>query len=665
MVKLFLSDSPFLRLVLPLIAGIWLSCQTQLSSFYLTGLSIFLFVLFAAFYYYYQLRPTFRLGFVAGMLMTICMLSFGAALQALRKPFFIDSNEMATLKVQVIRFVGETDKNNKYEASIVGLPHDSCNSYIEESGVIYLSKKNQTQEINIGSSLNIYGQLLPFEPPALPFQFDYSGYLINNRVAFRMIVKDYEVLVEEGESISLELYLEKFKDYLNKRFIEYGLGKQELAILNAMFLGDKYQLSIEQKQAFTGAGAMHLLAVSGLHVGIIYLIISWLFRLMIRNKVAVFICVFLMLWLYALLTGFSASVLRATIMFSVIEIGKFSQRRISIVNLLSASMVIILLIDPLFIYSIGFWLSHCAVASIVLFYPYVNQLIYFRFPPFRWFWSILALSVTAQLGAIPISLVTFHQFPVFFILTNWLLIPVVTPVLVLALLSALLSPFGLILSVIVPALNDLLGFMNNITHLISDFPYSSITQIPFNWWQMLLFYGFLIILIIRLEIQTLKSLRLLLLMAVLFVISLHVNRFLVPDEGLIAVETRKGTFVNYFNPNVNEVYMSSELTGKDIDWFLSGIWQNYGVDSKPLFYKDCAVIDSLCNIKVIDGKSILIVRNGFEEEVNRIKMNFDFIVNLDPKDRIVNNKDHGFKRIMLYEIPSLCFYEEKKYELKP
>ncbi|MCU4164832.1 ComEC/Rec2 family competence protein [Carboxylicivirga caseinilyticus] len=665
MVKLFLSDSPFLRLVLPLITGIWLSGKTQLPSFYLTGISILLFILFAGFYYYYQLKPTFRLGFVAGLLMTICMLSFGATLHALRKPLFIDSNEMAVFKVQVISFVGETDINNKYEASIIDVSKDTLTSYIKESGIIYLSKNSQKQEIKAGTNLYISGQLLSFEPPTLPFQFDYSDYLKNNRVAFRMIVKDYQVLVDEGEFISLRLYLEKFKEYLNKRFIEYGLGQEELAILNAMFLGDKYQLSLEQKQAFTQAGAMHLLAVSGLHVGIIYLIVSWLFRLMIRNKVAVFICVFIMLWLYALLTGFSASVLRATIMFSVIEIGKFSQRRITIVNLLSASMFIILLIDPLFIYSIGFWLSHCAVASIVLFYPYVNRLVYFSFPPFRWFWSILALSVTAQLGAIPISLVTFHQFPVFFIFTNWLLIPVVTPVLVLALLSALLSPIGILLSVIVPALNDLLGFMNNITHLISNLPYSSITQIPFTWWQMLFFYSFLVVLIIRLEVQTLKSLRLLLLMAILFVICLHVNRFLVPDEGLIAVETEKGTFVNYFNPNVNEVYMVSELTDKDIDWFLSGVWQSYGIHSKPLYYKDCMEIDSLCIVKVIDGKSILIVRNGVEEEVDKVKMNFDFIVNLSPKDRIINNEDNGFKSIMLYEKPYLCFYEEKKYELKP
>ncbi|MBS2098922.1 ComEC/Rec2 family competence protein [Carboxylicivirga linearis] len=648
MVKLFFSYSPFLKVVVPFIIGIWLFNQFDIS-IVLLGITTLLVMLgYGLFVYLYQKRPVFKLGFLSGVLMILFMICFGVTYHSLRAPVIIDSINEVSFKVQVRKWIGETEKNNKYKAKIKNVPHDSLRYLINKDGIIYVSKSTNDVRIGSGSNLNVSGRLLPFDAPVMPYQFNYSQYLKNNRISFRLIVFDSDLSADSNGFSDLELFLISYKEYLNERFLENGMGKEELAIINAMFLGDKHQLTFEQKQAFVDAGAMHLLAVSGLHVGIIYLLVSGLFKKLFKNRKSVFISVFITLWLYALLTGFSASVLRATIMFSVIEIGRLSQRRIYIINLLSISMFIILLIDPLFVYSVGFWLSHCAVAGIVLFYPYFDRLIYFKFPPFRWFWSILALSITAQLGALPISIATFHQFPVFFALTNWMLIPIVTPVLVLSVLGAVFSPVSFLMQLIVPALSDLLSYMNHTTEAISGLSYSSLHHIPFTYWQMALLFIALITLLIRIELKTLKSLQLFLLMAILFVGSLHLNRLIMPEKGIVAVETEKGMVVNYFDPFVNELIVSDKMTKKEIDWLFDGLWSNIGVSNKPVIYQQCMNADSVFNARMVNGRSVLVVRKYLKKSPIAIDEKFDYIFNVQSDNSPLNGDGEDLNCIMLY-----------------
>nr|WP_321451094.1 ComEC/Rec2 family competence protein [uncultured Carboxylicivirga sp.] len=657
MVKLFVSNSPFLRLVIPMMLGIWISYHHSISFTIVGVATVIALTIYGLFTWYYRVKPNYQLGFLSGILMVVFMLSFGMLNYSIRKPYIIESTQKESFRLRINRSVGETEKNTKYEAVILSSLHDSTKEHVGLKGIIYLSKNNT---IDVGTVVNVQGKLLNYDSPQIPYQFNYSRYLKNNRIAFRMVVSTFAIQANPANTFNFEIYLLKYKEYFNRRLRQFGMQPEELAILNAMFLGDKFQLTQEQKHAFVGAGAMHLLAVSGLHVGIIYLLLSFLFGAVFKNRKAVFVSVFVMLWLYAVLTGFSASVLRATIMFSVIEIGKFSQRRISIVNLLSVSMFIILLIDPLFVFSVGFWLSHCAVASIVLFYPYVNSWVYFRFPPFCWLWSVLALSLTAQLGALPISLATFHQFPLLFIFTNWLLIPIVTPVLVLALICAILSPLSIVMQLFVPALNDLLSYMNNVASSINEWPYASISHISFSNWQMILLYAILIMVLIRSEFKTYKSLQWLLVVLVLFVSSTHLNRFLNPQEGITIIETDNGMLVNYFNPEINEVYMSTGLNESDVGWMLSGIWSEYGVMQKTIFYQTCSSADSIIETKNVNGKIILIIRENLDLERGRNDIHFDYLVQMSSNYCLNADWSRGSDEIMFLEKGLRAIWNEKK-----
>ncbi|MCG8581768.1 MAG: ComEC family competence protein, partial [Bacteroidales bacterium] len=461
MLTLFLKKSPFIRLIIPVIAGVYLAfkipdAQKELSLLLLLSLACFI-----GFSYWFKRNAIYKYRHLSGIL-GIVLFFFWAALYAqLRMPQIPDLEGEGVLKVQLTESIGETDKNYKYEVQLLSLHNDSLKVLTQSKGIVFVPKNQDGRKLIPGDVIYSKGWFIPFSKPDTRFDFDYSSYLHNQRIAFRFVVRNYHVVDSEIGSFDLFMQSARLKQYLNEKFIAAGMSKSQLAILNALFLGDKSKLTYEQKVAFSNAGAMHLLAVSGLHVGIIYMLLISIFTSLglKKNNIVVACIVISLLWIYAFITGFSPSVLRASLMFTILETGRITSRKTGIFNLLGASMFIIVVIEPLSIFNIGFWLSHCAVASIVCFYSKINNWLSFQFPPLRWLWSVVAVSLAAQIGTLPISIYAFHGFPLYFIITNILLIPIVTPIHVLAVFSSLFSFSSLVLSVFVPSLGDLLTFM--------------------------------------------------------------------------------------------------------------------------------------------------------------------------------------------------------------
>ncbi len=627
MIKVFLTKAPFLRIVLPLILGIYLGKYFvgQLNLLLLVASVVLL--VFILFYLWYSKHPKYSWRFIFGIIAFVFLTCFGCVLYGIRPPISIDYNEVVTLKLQVISNVGESKKSNKYEVILKGVMSDSLFNHVGDKGLVYFSKQKYPVEFKPGQVVLLKGRLMPFTPSNVPYKFDYSAYLINNRISFRLLGYESKLLGDETASLSIPVVCANIRSSYNEILNQYGMEEEQLAIINAIFLGDKSQLSTEQKEAFSGAGAMHLLAVSGLHVGIIYLMLLAVFkRVLGKRRILIFILLVAFLWAYAFLTGFSPSVLRATIMFMVIEIGKMLKRNIGIANLLSVSMFIILLIEPLSIYSVGFWLSHCAVASIVLFYPIVNRWFYFKFPPLRWAWSMCALSMTAQLGAAPISILVFHEFPLLFVLSSLLLIPIMAPVLIFCMIIIVFGFWTVVPVILVPALSDMLLYMGGVVEAIDRCSFSSIANISFEWWHMILLYMTLIMGLISIETKTIKSIKRLSIVAILFVASLHLNRLLLPNEGALSIELNDGLIINCFNANVNEVYLDKKISTKEAMYNLSGFWSHYGANSNYRIYKSCDQLDSMLTVKTIMRKHALIVRSKVVWPSKPLKHNIDVLV---------------------------------------
>jgi competence protein ComEC len=264
------------------------------------------------------------------------------------------------------------------------------------------------------------------------------------------------------------------------------MGENELAIINALLLGQKQDISSALYKNYTNSGAIHILAVSGLHVGVLLLLLQHILTPLFHFKNGSLYKIFLIviiLWAFALLTGGSASVIRATTMFTIVTIAINIKRKTNIYNTLIASAFVILIFKPQFIFDVGFQLSYSAVFSIVAFQPLIVKLWQAPNKIIGFFWNTFSVTLAAQFAVLPISLFYFHQFPGLFWLSNLIIIPALPLILglgLLCILGILLQLPEKITGVMVYGLEQLIAYMNQYLQWISSFENFIIKDIHFN-----------------------------------------------------------------------------------------------------------------------------------------------------------------------------------------
>lgn len=266
----------------------------------------------------------------------------------------------------------------------------------------------------------------------------------------------------------------------------YIAGHQQQAIASALILGVTDGLDNELTQAYAASGAMHVLAVSGLHVGIIYGIILLVLRPLTRNQkgkwVVALLSIFL-LWGYAMVTGFSPSVLRAVTMFSFVALARPLNYRTNIYNILAVSAFCLLLINPYLIMSVGFQLSYLAVIGIV----YLQPLVYRLWSPRSLFldkiWQITCVSLAAQLATFSLGILYFHQFPVYFLFSNLFVIPGAIGILLSGIMLLALSSFTAVAEVVGYFLTWLIKGLNYLVLTVEQLPFSIIENMYITTFQ--------------------------------------------------------------------------------------------------------------------------------------------------------------------------------------
>jgi len=240
-----------------------------------------------------------------------------------------------------------------------------------------------------------------------------------NIVSMGFLSKEDYTLIERKQPGIFSSFFNGIRAYLSLQ-ISNHLNENEASLARALILGDKSLLSLETRETFGNAGAMHVLAISGLHVGIIMYLLFFLFKRFtkwISRRTAVVVTV-LFLWVFAGVTGWSPSVVRATLMFSLLLIGQQWGRSGNAMNTLFFSAFLLLLYDPLLIFDIGFQLSYGAMLGIFVFFDRVRSLVKTRSWLLTKAWEGTALGISAQMFTIPLVLYHFHQFPNYFWLTN-------------------------------------------------------------------------------------------------------------------------------------------------------------------------------------------------------------------------------------------------------
>ena len=327
--------------------------------------------------------------------------------------------------------------------------------------------------------------------PLNPNQFDYKLYLQKQYIYHQIFSDNQQLLFVPSDTRTIFGYAAQFRTHINLKLKSYQFQADELALINALLLGQRQDISPEIYNSYTRAGAIHILAVSGLHVGIVLLLLNSLFKpleYMKHGKIIKTLLIVVILWGFAIVAGLSASVTRAVTMFSIVAIGMNLKRPSNIFNTLAISMLFLLLFKPSFLFDVGFQMSYLAVIAIVSIQPLLVKFWQPKFKPFKMLWGIFTVTMAAQLGVVPISLFYFHQFPGLFFLSNLVIIPVLGIILGLGIIAIFMALVNILPVWLADLYGGMISIMNSFVRWISLHERFVLTDLSFSLLQVLTSY---------------------------------------------------------------------------------------------------------------------------------------------------------------------------------
>lgn len=368
-----------------------------------------------------------------------------------------------------------------------------------EKVIAYFNKSRFDSTLNTGDQIVIKTRTQEIKNRNNPFEFDYQKLMNKNDIRYSVYLNREDYSKTKNSITRTRNIPEKIREKLISILGSAIPEKTERSVISALTLGYRTELEPDTIDYFASTGAMHVLAVSGLHVGLIYLILGFLFSGLKRRKwgnIIIPAILIVLLWIYAALTGFSASVQRATIMFTFIIIGETILRPVNIYNSLSASALVLMLLEPDVIFEVGFQLSYMAVFGIVLIQPRLKMFLLIKNKILKFFWDLFTVSVAAQLATFPLAIFYFNQFPNYFWISNFIVIPAATLIIWLTFAFFILSPVPVFSFILAKILSTTTDIMIDILKWISELPYSVIQGIIISTVQTFLIYCILISLLI-------------------------------------------------------------------------------------------------------------------------------------------------------------------------
>jgi len=374
-------------------------------------------------------------------------------------------------------------------------------------GKIVVGFPKNKQPYTVGKLYGVTGVFLPLQPAVNPGQFDYSAYLKNKHWYGQLLVSRAKSLAPPPKSIPA--LADGIRQTVHQRLKKH-LNESDLALVMALILGQQQDINADLIQAYQKAGAVHILSVSGLHVGFVLIFIQTLlkpFPNTRRYRRVKIVMVILGLWSFGFLAGLAPSVLRSVVMFSGLAVGAYLRRSSNSYNTLFTSLFLILLWEPHALWDVGLQLSYTAVFFILWLHPILQNLWSPRSKIGRYVRDLLSVSLAAQLGTLPLSLYYFHQFPGLFFVTNLLLLPGMGVLMGLGLLSVLMAYLNWIWSPVLKLMQWALDLMNGIIRLIAAQEEMVWSGIPMNLTAMLLLYGIIVMGVFAVERRNFYSYR--------------------------------------------------------------------------------------------------------------------------------------------------------------
>ena len=481
----WLSNIPFLRLLIPLISGILFAIHLRVS---FPGSSIYFALagaLLLAVYFRIQKRKLVFL--IVG---DIWLFAFGIQLVQVNNTqqtrTYYGNQLKGNSKVKLIAVIDELPevkaKHVKLHLRMKKVYKEQSQEPVEGNLLTYVKKSKKSMSLKAGESIFLVARLQEIDAPRNPEEFDYRAYLFNRQIYHSAFIdsNDFVVIGVPAQISSVWQFALNCKAAIIERYKRIGLSKEAYSICSALVTGYDDDIEEATVQSFSHSGTLHVLSVSGLHTGLIYLLISFTFDFFDRKKqfrLIKLILVTVLLWVFALVSGLSAPVLRAVIMFNLLGFGKiyFGHHQKNQLNILFASAFILLVYNPYYISDVGFLLSYFALFGILFFEPLFSSLWKPKFKISVWIWKSVSVSFAATLSTLPLTLFYFKQFPYWFFIANLVVIPFTFVLLLLALLAlAKLIWLSVCINYLV---EGLLAFM----HLFNNAEYAYADRINFNF----------------------------------------------------------------------------------------------------------------------------------------------------------------------------------------
>lgn len=582
--------------------------------------------------------------------------------ESLREDHLLKATEFTHYKGTINSSAEQKTNTLKYDFEVTGVLVE--NEWQTVSGSIYLYVDKKQQEFSYGDQLLINGRPDEISPPMNPGEFDYKRFLSFNNVYHQDYLQDKYLVIGHEEPYKILSIAYDLRQKASKILKQHISSDRENNIAQALVLGVKDGLDRDIEHAYSASGAMHVLAVSGLHVGIVYGIILLFFKPFRKTKVrnwTLAIVSLIVLWSYAMITGFSPSVLRAVTMFSFIAIAQASGRNTNIYNTLAASGFILLVYNPFLIMSVGFQLSFLAVFGIV----YIQPRLYNALEVDNYFldkvWAITAVSIAAQIATIPLTLLYFHQFPTFFLISNLVVIPGAFIILCLGLFLLAVSSIGGLASIVGWLLEKLIFIVNYAVFKISEIPYSQVNDIEINTLQSWLIIGLIVMFLMLFEYRKFKYLKAAFTLALLFASFEVVQSYTASHQNRITVyRVNNHTAIEFIEGTSSQLFTDS-LFKKDSEGLTFHIRPNRlysGIINHRIVTDDIPFIKETNGLKVVywKGVSILIL----SEIQKRLKLTspvtVDYVLLTHDFNKSVNWLDENFNYKQLIFDGSIKWY---------
>ncbi|MFM2227948.1 MAG: hypothetical protein RL664_1291 [Bacteroidota bacterium] len=470
----FLRRAPLVLICLFFISGIILSFEFDFHSITLS----YPFFLLLAIAIGLNLKRKFP--FIQTSVILILSFLFGiiTVLQFKSRSFDLPKGE-----VQVEFYIEKKIRSNQYIGTFA--QHD------------FLVEIENNDSLNPSDELLVIGEFQEIQPPKLPWLFNQKKQMLSNGITHKLQVSKV-ISAAELQETPMQFLPQKIQSRLQEKITSAIPDSSTAAILSALLLGETSLLSKDITADYSVAGVVHILAVSGMHVALIYELILFILKLAFRKKRKwlTFFLAMSLLWGYGAITGFSASVVRACCMFSFFVISDCFLLSRNTGNTIAGSTLLILYFQPFLIFNLGFLLSLSAVLGIVVIHPLIMRVCYTENRIGYYIISSTSITLSATLTTLPITLYIFHSFPTYFIIANLILVPWSTLIMYLGIAFMFLSEIPILGNCIIFLLNATTTSMNQFIHLIHLLPNAQISTINFNIGQ--LFLAYLIILSITL-----------------------------------------------------------------------------------------------------------------------------------------------------------------------